>query len=154
VGVYSNITTEIYTRLNRDKTALGLKAIQLGDTKMNLQQGMTPFIQILPDSGFISEDYGGSSLANRKEGTINLALYCTNPIVDRTGVDTMTATIEFVEKVLDTINTGATGDVSPQVNQSYSMACSVDEFVKHESTVEFTIRLSIKLKPFVINGRN
>ncbi len=180
-GVYSNLLNKVAQRIYAKKTTLGIDHIQIGPKPDRLQAGDT-YVLISPDNPFITEEYGRSVQNRRKDGTLNLTVWCQHPIVNRdaqnvinddsdviddkleniidgSGVflisnEGVSNTLNFIEGVLDAINTNLDSSLDPQlVDASLSMSMSVQNFVKHESSIEFEISLGIRSIPFTINDR-
>ena len=178
VGVYTNIMREVALRINAGYTALGLKHLQIMSKPEALQQDAMPYIQILP--GSIEESYTGSGQRGTKEATLSMTLYCLYPAANRDGdnsfyehtyiTDDATNHITddagfllatnydgfsmWLEKLLDYINTDLTGVMNPQFTDStQSMAISVNNITKNESTLSAEITITVETGHFGINNR-
>lgn len=181
-GVYVSALRQLIVRLNNGYTSLGLKSIQVMNKPERLQPDMTPYIQIVPSTDFISEDYGEAIKQRYKRGQMNVQLWveypvanrdydnsayeqgyvidnANNHIVDNSGFllawGDYSGFLQWIEQLLDVINTDvSTNEANPQlVNANTSIGISVRDVIKHDMTIEATIDISINVGSFVINNR-
>ena len=162
IGAYTNLIKLLKDRLDAKQVTLGIKTIQIVAKPERLQQDMMPYLLLIPDSQFITEEYGASMQNKRKNATMNLLIYCDYPINDRDTANALydenagvyTGFLPFVEKLVDALNTTTGGVLNPQLEDATaSMGITVQNVEKTDNSMSFEIALSVTGMAFVINNR-